>query len=174
MGMFFEILGFLKALSKDLGNLLDPYPKKRKPFTRNPDDRLPVWGPDSYEPWDFLSEEQWKEVLEGKKPLEDYTTSHAWPPHLKEDESIEDKQEEGNDKADGENGHEKSGDSGNAESVENSESPDELGDVNSEADSVPEVFESQSFESGDSFESGGSNGDFDPGNDSGNCDGYIG
>ena len=174
MRMFFEIIGFLKALSKDLGNLLDPYPKKRKPFTRNPDDRLPVWGPDSYEPWDFLSKEQWEEILRGEKSLEDYTTSHAWPPHLKEDEPIEDKQEEGSDKADGENGQEQSGDSKNAKSVENSESPDESGDVNSEADSVPEVFESQSFESGDSFESGGSNGDCDPGNDSGSYEGYIG
>lgn len=174
MRMFFEIIGFLKALSKDLGNLLDPYPKKRKPFTRNPDDKLPVWGPDSYEPWDFLSEEQWEEILRGEKSLEDFTTSHAWPPHLKEDEPIEDKQEEGSDKVDEGIGQEQNEDSGNAESVENSESPDELGDVNSEAESVPEVFESQSFESGDSFESGGSNGDFDPGNDSGNCDGYIG
>jgi hypothetical protein len=174
MGMFFEILGFLKALSKDLGNLLDPYPKKRKPFTRNPDDRLPVWGPDSYEPWDFLSEEQWKEILDGKKPLEAYTTSHAWPPHLKEEEPIEDKQEEGSDKVDEGIEQEQNEDSENAGSAENSESPVESGDVNSEANSVLEVFESQSFESGDSFESGGSNGDCDPGNDSGNYDGYIG
>ena len=174
MRMFSDIFGLVKALFEDLGNLLDVYPKKRKPFTRNPDDRLPVWGPDSYEPWDFLSEEQWKEILEGKKPLEDYTTSHVWPPHLKEDEPIEDKQEEESDKVNEENGQEKTGDSENAESVENSESSDELGDVISEADSVLDVFESQSFESGDSFESGGSNGDCDPGNDSGNCDGYIG
>jgi len=173
--MFSEIFGLVKAIFEDLGNLLDVYPKKKRFSQKNSDDdELSVWGPDSYEPWDFLSKEQWEKILRGEKSLEDYTTSHAWPPHLKEDEPIEDKQEEGSDKADGENGQEQNEDSKNAESVENSESPDELGDVNSEADSVPDVFESQSFESSDSFESGGSNGDCDPGNDSGNYDGYIG
>lgn len=167
MRMFSDIFGLVKAIFEDLGNLLDVYPKKRKPFTRNPDDRLPVWGPDSYEPWDFLSEEQWQEILDGKKPLEDYTTSHAWPPHLKEDEPIEDKQEEGSDKVDGENGQEQNEDSGNAESAGNSESPDVLGGVNSAPNSDSE-FETDAFD-GD-FDSGYSSGDYG----SGNYDGYIG
>ena len=165
MRMFSDILGFLKALSKDMGNLLDPYPKKRKPFTRNPDDRLPVWGPDSYEPWDFLSEEQWKEILEGKRPVEDYTTSHAWPPHLK-DKVTEDEQEEGS-RVDEGIEQEQSEDSRNAESAENSESPDDSSEINSAPNSDSE-FETDAFE-GD-FDSDYSSGD----SGSGNYDGYIG
>ena len=86
------------------------------------------------------------------------------PPHLKEDEPIEDKQEEGSDKADGENGQEQNEDSENAESVENSESPDDSSEINSVSNSDPE-FETDAFE-----------GDFDSAGDygSGNYDGYIG
>ena len=145
MRMFSDILGFLKALSKDLGNLFDVYPKKRKPFTRNHDDRLPVWGPDSYEQCDFLSEEQWKEILEGERPVEDYKTSHAWPPHLKEDEPIEDRQEEGSDRVDEGIEQEQNEDSRNAESAENSEGPDDSSEINSAPNSDSE-FETDAFE----------------------------
>lgn len=165
--MFSEILGFLKALSMDIGDLFDVYPKKRKPFTRNPDDRLPEWGPDSYEPWDFLSEEQWKEILEGKKPLEDYTTSHVWPPHLKDDEPIEDKQEEGSDKVDEGIQQEQNDDSRNAESAGNSEDSDDSSEINS-APNPDSEFETDAFES--DFDGDYSSGDYG----SGNYDGYIG
>ena len=76
--MFSDIFGLVKALFEDLGNLLDVYPKKKRFSQRNSDDdELSEWGPDSYEPWDFLSKEQWEEILRGEKSLEDYTTSHA-------------------------------------------------------------------------------------------------
>lgn len=166
--MFSEILGFLKALSMDIGNLFDVYPKKKRFSQKNSDgDELSEWGPDSYEPWDFLSEEQWKEILEGKRPIEDYTTSHVWPPHLKEDEPIEAKQEKGSDKVDEGIEQEQSEDSRNAESAGNSESPDDLSEINSAPNSDSE-FETDAFE-GD-FDSEYSSGD----SGSGNYDGYIG
>lgn len=160
-----EIMGFFKAAGEDIGNLFNP--KKKRPFIHKPDDKPTKWGADSYEPWDFLSEEQWKEILRGDKPLDNYTTSHVWPPDKEEIEALAMKQEVEAESMEQENTQEQGEDSKNTEVVENSESPDELGDVNSASNSDSE-FETDAFEG--NFDSDYSSGDYG----SGNYEGYIG
>lgn len=159
MGMFSDICGFFKAVFTDLGNLFDVYPKKKGPSIHKPNDESSPWGADSYEPWDFLSDEQWEEIFRGDKSLEDFTMSHVWPPEKHEDNNIVEVEQE--------NAQEQEG-SENAESEENLEGSDEL----SELDSTPES-DSMVFESNGSSESGFDS-DSDGSGTSGDYDGYIG
>ena len=143
-----EIMGFFKAVGEDIGNLFNP--KRKRPFIHKPDDKPTQWGADSYEPWDFLSEEQWKEILRGDKPLDAFTTSHVWPPDKEEIEALAMKQEAEAESMEPENTQEQGEDSGSAETSE----PD---------DSISSDMDPGDFSSGD-YGSG----------DSGVYDGYIG
>ena len=149
MSMLSDIFSFFKALSKDISNLLDPYPKRnfrrRSNQEANENWTLKELG-QAYEPWDFLSDEQWQEILRGEKPLEDFTTSHSWPPDKGEIEALAMKQE---------NEQEQSEDLGNVESEGNPESFGELCEIDStsELDSGP--FETDAFESDFDSDSGG-------------------
>jgi hypothetical protein len=88
MGMFSDIFGLIRAICEDLGNLLDPYPKKKRGLRYVSDDQEDLsWDHKSYEPWDFLSEEDWEAILRGDKSLDDFTTSHVWPPKKNNDEN---------------------------------------------------------------------------------------
>ncbi len=158
MGMFLDICNFCKAVFTDLGNLLDVDPKKKGPFIHNPDDKPTPWGADSYEPWDFLSEEQWEEIFRGDKPLEDFTMSHVWPPEKQEDNNIVEVEQEN------EQEQEQSEDSENTESSEADDSTSSDENLGAEGDA---------FESDGSFGEGDSGADCDSG-DSGSYNGYIG
>lgn len=152
MSMLSDIFRFFKALSKDMSNLLDPYPKRS--FRReskqeeNENWTLKELG-QAYEPWNFLSDEQWQEILRGEKPLEDYTTSHSWPPDKGEIEALAVKQETQAESMDQENAQEQSKDSEDSELSEPNDSIDS--EMNS-VDSSPDI----------------------SADDSGNYDGYIG
>lgn len=162
MGMFFDICGLFKAVFTDLGNLLDPYPKKKGPSIHKPDDKPTPWGADSYEPWDFLSEEQWEEIFRGEKPLEDFTMSHAWPPEKQEDNNIVEVEQE--------NAQEQGEDSENAESSEGSDASNESEQGESDViDSASDDASDSCFESDGSFESGF---DSDSDGSSSGSDGY--
>ena len=185
MGMFSDICGLFKALNEYLGDLLDPYPKKKGPSIHKPDDKPAQWGADSYEPWDFLSKEQWEEIFRGDKSLEDFTMSHVWPPEKREEYEA-DKGEQENANAEGveqENEQEQSEDSENTESSEGSEVSNESEQdtdsdgIDSTSESDSGVFESDAsdscFDSDGSFESSFDS-DSDGSGSSGSYDGYIG
>ena len=143
-----EIMEFFKAAGEDIGNLFKP--KKKRPFIHKPDDKPTQWGPDSYEPLSFLSEDDREAILRGDKCLEDFTMSHVWPPERNED--VQNNEEE----------QEQSEDSENAESSESDDSinPDEDFEAGADASESSGAFESD-------FDSDGAS-------SSENYDGYIG
>jgi hypothetical protein len=144
-----EIMGFLKAVGETINNKLHQREVKRGHFANREADG--GWTPDelsnAYEPWDFLSEEQWKEILRGDKPLDAFTTSHVWPPDKEEIEALAMKQEVEAESMEQENTQEQNEDSGSAETSE----PDDS--ISSDMD--PGDFSSDDYGSGDSGSYGG-------------------